>query len=123
MAYIHYLYALFMASIDGMVMPLLKAKKLGMLKGIWMFPLSMLVYSIQPLIFYGALSLESMTVMNVLWDVMSDVIVTIIGFAVFGEILSTKQYIGIVVSLIGITLLGLHLTRSEFMKNSFIFMN
>jgi len=91
-----------------MVMPLLKAKKLGMLKGIWMFPLSMLVYSIQPLLFYSALSLESMTVMNVLWDVMSDVIVTIIGFAVFGEILSTQQYIGIVVSLIGITLLGLH---------------
>ena len=78
MSYIHYLYALFMASVDGLVMPLLKAKKLGMLKGIWMFPLSMLIYSIQPLIFYGALSLESMTVMNVLWDVMSDVIVTII---------------------------------------------
>ena len=108
MSYIHYLYALLMASVDGMVMPLLKAKKLGMLKGIWMFPLSMLVYSIQPLLFYSALSLESMTVMNVLWDVMSDVIVTIIGFAVFGEILSTQQYIGIVVSLIGITLLGLH---------------
>jgi drug/metabolite transporter (DMT)-like permease len=108
MSYIHYLYALFMASVDGLVMPLLKAKHLGMLKGIWMFPLSMLVYSIQPLIFYSALSLESMTVMNVLWDVMSDVIVTIIGFVVFGEILSTKQYIGIVVSLIGITLLGLH---------------
>jgi len=108
MSYIHYLYALFMASVDGLVMPLLKAKHLGMLKGIWMFPLSMLIYSIQPLIFYSALSLESMTVMNVLWDVMSDVIVTIIGFAVFGEILSTQQYIGIVVSLIGITLLGLH---------------
>ena len=107
MSIIPYMYALFMASVDGILMPLLKAKKLGMLKGIWMFPLSMLVYSIQPLIFYSSLSIESMTIMNVLWDVMSNIIVTIIGFIVFGEILSTKQYIGIVVSLIGITLLGL----------------
>ena len=97
-----------MASVDGMVMPLLKAKKLGMLKGIWMFPLAMLVYSIQPLIFYNALSLESMAVMNVLWDVMSDVIVTIIGFAVFGETFTTQQCLGLAFSLIGITLLGLH---------------
>ena len=107
MAYIHYLYALFMASVDGMVMPLLKAKKLGMLKGIWMFPLAMLVYSIQPLIFYSALSVESMAIMNVLWDVMSDVIVTIIGFVVFGETFTTQQCFGLMFSLIGITLLGI----------------
>lgn len=97
-----------MASVDGILMPLLKAKKLGMLKGIWMFPLSMLVYSIQPLIFYSALSIESMTIMNVLWDVMSDILVTVIGFIVFGETLSKRQYLGIAFSLIGITLLGLH---------------
>lgn len=108
MAYTHYLYALLMASIDGMVIPLLKAKHLGMLKGIWMFPLAMLVYSIQPLIFYNAMSVESMSVMNILWDVMSDVIVTIIGFVVFGETFTVQQWLGLAFSLIGITLLGLH---------------
>ena len=49
-----------------------------------------------------------MSVMNVLWDVMSDVIVTVIGFVVFGERFTIQQYVGLAFSLIGITLLGLH---------------
>jgi multidrug transporter EmrE-like cation transporter len=101
-----YLYALYLAGIDGIMMPLLKAKKLGMLTGAWVFPLTSLIYAIQPLVFYQSLSLESMTIMNILWDVMSDIIVAIIGIFVFGESLTKIQMLGFVFSLIGITLLG-----------------
>lgn len=101
-----YLYAFFMASIDAVVMPLLKAKKLGMLTGNWMFPLASIIYASQPFIFYKSLSSNSMTIMNILWDVMSDVLVAIIGIFIFGESLSLLQWVGMIFALLGITLLG-----------------
>jgi drug/metabolite transporter (DMT)-like permease len=101
-----YLYAFFMASIDAVVMPLLKAKKLGMLTGNWIFPLSAILYGSQPFIFYKSLSTNSMTVMNILRDVTSDVLVTVIGIFIFGEVLSPIQWVGLVLAILGITLLG-----------------
>ena len=106
MNFLPYLYALYMATVDAIVMPLLKAKKIGILTGNWMFPLAALVYATQPLVFYKSLSSNSMTVMNLLWDVMSDVLVAIIGIFVFGETLSPLQWLGMVFAILGITLLG-----------------
>ena len=77
-----------------------------MLTGTWMMPLASIIYAMQPLVFFQSLSLESMTIMNILWDVMSDVLVAIIGIYVFGESLSKIQVIGLILSLSGITLLG-----------------
>ena len=106
MAIAPYLYALYMASIDALVMPLLKAKKLGMLTGDWMFPIASIIYATQPFIFYRSLSSSSMTVMNMLWDVISDVLVAAIGVFFFGEVLSPLQWLGMVLAISGITLLG-----------------
>ena len=106
MSFLPYLFALYIAGVDAIIMPLLKAKKLGMLTGRWMLPLASIIYAMQPLVFFQSLSLESMTIMNILWDVMSDVIVAIIGIYVFGESLSKIQVIGLILSLSGITLLG-----------------
>ena len=103
---ISYLYAFIMASIDAVVMPLLKAKKLGMLTGNWVFPVSAILYGSQPFIFYKSLSTNSMTVMNILRDVTSDVLVTVVGIYVFGEVLSPLQWVGLVLAILGITLLG-----------------
>jgi multidrug transporter EmrE-like cation transporter len=47
-----------------------------------------------------------MSIMNVLWDVMSDVIVALIGYFVFGEVFTIQQCVGIVFCMVGITLLG-----------------
>ena len=101
-----YLYALFMASIDAVIMPLLKAKKLGMLTGNWVFPFSSILYAVFPFIFYRSLSTNSMTVMNLLRDIISDVLVAVIGIFVFGETLSSLQWLGMVLAILGITLLG-----------------
>ena len=106
MTFIPYLYALYLASVDALVMPLLKAKRIGMLTGTWTLPLASVIYAMQPLVFYQSLSLESMTIMNILWDVISDILVAVIGIFVFGESLTKIQMIGLVFSLVGITLLG-----------------
>ncbi len=108
MNYTQYLYALYMASIDGLVMSSLKAYKVGMIKSILVFPIAMLVYGFQPLVFYRGLGFESMTVLNVLWDVLSDVIVAVIGVFIFGEKLTTQQCVGLAFCMGGIVLLGLH---------------
>ena len=103
---LQYLFATYLASIDSVVLPILKAKKLGMITGTWMFPLAALIYSIQPLIFYQSLSIESMTVMNIMWDVISDILVSVVGIFVFNEYLSPTQLCGLVLSVIGLVLLG-----------------
>jgi drug/metabolite transporter (DMT)-like permease len=106
MSFLPYLYALLMAAIDAIAMPLLKAKKLGMLTGNWVFPFSSILYAIFPFIFYKSLSTNSMTVMNLLRDVISDVLVAMVGIFVFGESLSPLQWLGMVLAILGITLLG-----------------
>jgi multidrug transporter EmrE-like cation transporter len=47
-----------------------------------------------------------MTLMNILWDISSDILVAAIGFFVFGETLTYTQCLGLVLSFVGITLLG-----------------
>ena len=106
MSFLPYLYALLLAAIDVIAMPLLKAKKLGMLTGNWVFPFSSMLYAIFPFIFYKSLSTNSMTVMNLLRDIISDVLVAVIGIFVFGETLSSLQWLGMVLAILGITLLG-----------------
>jgi multidrug transporter EmrE-like cation transporter len=106
--YIQYLYALYMASIDGVVMSALKAYKTGMIKSFWVFPFSVLIYGFQPIVFYSGLGFESMTILNVLWDVLSDIIVAAIGIYLFDEKLTTQQCIGLAFCMAGIVLLGMH---------------
>jgi drug/metabolite transporter (DMT)-like permease len=65
-----------------------------------------MLYAIFPFIFYRSLSTNSMTVMNLLRDIISDVLVAVIGIFVFGETLSSLQWLGMVLAIVGITLLG-----------------
>jgi len=104
----NYVYGFTMAAIDVIALPLMKATHLGLLKSTWTFPISMIIYSLQPLIFYKSLTVENMGVMNILWDVISDIIVAIVGLFLFGETLNYTQIIGLILSSIGIILLGMH---------------
>ena len=103
--YYTYLYAAFLASVDGIVLSLLKAQQSGLIKNILVFPFSMAVYALQPLVFYSGLSYGSMSILNILWDVISDIIVLIIGIFVFNEKFSLQQAVGIVFCFLGIILL------------------
>jgi multidrug transporter EmrE-like cation transporter len=94
-----------MALVDSLILSTLKAYSLGFIKWAGIIPLAMFFYSFQPLIFYKSLSHNSLTVMNLLWDVMSDVSVTIIGLFYFKEKLNKFKRLGVFFSLISIILL------------------
>ena len=94
-----------MATIDAFILSSLKAYSLGWLQWRGILIISMLIYSFQPLLFLQSLQYSSLTVMNLLWDVMSDVIVTIIGLFYFKERLTKFKKMGVLLSLVSIILL------------------
>lgn len=90
---------------DSMVLSIIKAYSEKMITWRGIIPLAMLYYSLQPFIFLKSLAHQSLTVMNLLWDVMSDVSVTIIGLFFFKEKLTKFKKIGVMLSVISIVLL------------------
>lgn len=94
-----------MALIDGFILSSLKAYHLGWLQWRGIIVLAMLIYSFQPLLFLESLKFNSLTVMNLLWDVMSDVLVTAIGLFYFKEKLTKFKKMGVILSIISIILL------------------
>jgi drug/metabolite transporter (DMT)-like permease len=92
-----------MALIDAFSLTLLKKISTKALSFSFI-PIAMLIYAVQPFIFLEALNFESMTVMNILWDLSSDIIVTFIGIFILGEKIGFRKSIGIVLSFIAIYL-------------------
>lgn len=106
-------FASLMALIDTMVLSGLKRYSTGDHTYGIAIPLGMLIYSLQPLIFLHSLRFESMTVMNILWDVMSDLSVTLMGLFYFKERLTTLKMLGLSLAFIAITLLSYDSVYSE----------
>ena len=65
----------------------------------------MIGYAITPLIFYNALKLESMVIMNLTWDVVSDILVTAAGILYFKEKISGTKMMGVILSLFSVFLM------------------
>ena len=68
---------------------------------------AVLIYSIQPLFFYRSLDFQGMAVMNLLWNVISSILVTIVGIFYFKEDLTNTKLIGAFFSILAITLLNM----------------
>jgi drug/metabolite transporter (DMT)-like permease len=96
----------FMATIDLIILTLLRAFNLGWIKNTLVVPLAMLVYSFQPVVFLRSLKFESLTVMNLMWDVMSDIGVTAVGLFYFKEKISKYKKLGVLLSVVSIILLS-----------------
>jgi len=98
-------FATIMATIDVFMLSAIKiiGTKAKYLK--WMI-VPTIVYAIQPWIFLSALKFETMTVMNLVWDLMSDVLVTIVGIYYFGEKLGPVKTLGVFTALISVALLA-----------------
>jgi drug/metabolite transporter (DMT)-like permease len=95
-----------MASIDVIMLGLIKSVSLDRLKMIrWMiFPT--IIYAIQPWIFLESLKYESLIVMNLMWDLLSDVLVTLLGIFYFREKIGRYKQVGVALSLLSIFLLA-----------------
>ncbi len=98
------IYGTYMATVDVFMLSLLKAIHLGWISKVFLF-LPTLIYAMQPWVFLTALKYESLTVMNLLWDVMSDLMVTGTGLFVFKETITRTQMIGVGFALVAIILL------------------
>lgn len=96
-----------MATIDAFMLSMLKwisqEKKYYGLIGI-----AMIVYAFQPVLFFTSLQYESLTVMNLLWDVISDVIVTLVGLLIFQEKIGPYKKAGVILSFLSIVLMSMN---------------
>jgi drug/metabolite transporter (DMT)-like permease len=99
----------------GTVMALLDVLTLGITKVINQNPsrffrwilIPTLLYAIQPWIFLSALRFETLTVMNLLWDMISNIFVTFAGFFVFGERLGPYKSFGVFLSFVAVAFLSI----------------
>jgi hypothetical protein len=67
-------------------------------------PLATLVYAVEPYIFFKSLNYESLTVMNLIWDLTSDVIVTLVGVFYFGESIKGLRWLAVLFALFSLAL-------------------
>ena len=100
-------YPIFMSGIDLIIMPLLKAKSLGILTSQWILPMTMILYSLQPVIFFFGLSLHSMGILNILWNAISSILIAISGVYFFNEKITSLNALGITLCVSGIIILAL----------------
>lgn len=95
-----------MAAIDVVSLSILKYISSGTLQSnFWLVP-AVLIYACQPLIFLKSLSYEGLTVMNLIWDLSSDILVTALGLLWFKERLPANKVWGVVFAFISLGLMA-----------------
>jgi drug/metabolite transporter (DMT)-like permease len=99
------LFAMGMATVDVLCLSLLKMKHNGQILGTWIFLVVFLIYGCQTFIFYKSLSYGSLAKMNMLWDITSDIAVTLIAIYLFKENLTRTQTAGLLLGMLAIYLL------------------
>ena len=93
-----------MASIDVISLSILKYFSMGVIKNtIWLIP-AVVIYSFQPIIFLKSLSYEGLVVMNLIWDLSSDILVTILGLFWFHERLPSAKLWGVIFAFLSLAL-------------------
>jgi multidrug transporter EmrE-like cation transporter len=96
-------FATTMATIDVLVLGWMKNYTIGMTSPFFVL-LGMILYGLQPAIFLQSLKYESMTVMNIMWDLISDILVTVTGLFYFKEKLSSIKMFALVLAFTSIVL-------------------
>ena len=97
------LFGLGFGLIDSIALPITKAVSNGLNK--WFMVIPMIFYAFSPLVFLKALSSESLTIMNLVWDLSSDLIVTLIGLFWFKESVSPVKLLGVALSFVSMFLM------------------
>ncbi len=104
---IPFAFAAGIAAVDAVMLSLLKYITIHE-KHIGWIVLPMIIYALQPILFYLSLQYETLTVMNLLWDVLSGVIITTIGLFIFQEKIGPYKKVGVIFSFLSIILLSLN---------------
>jgi len=99
-------FGIVMATIDIIMMSSVKMISQGTMPSSWGVPLSVGIYALEPLIFLKAMNYEGMTVTNLVWNLTSDIIVTLQGVFVFGESIKGLRWVAICMSMVSLGLLA-----------------
>jgi len=99
-------FGILMSFIDICMMSTAKMISQGTISGIWGTPLAVSLYALQPLIFLKALNYEGMVVSNLVWNLSSNIIVTLQGVLIFGESIKGLKWLGIAMSMFSLGLLA-----------------
>jgi multidrug transporter EmrE-like cation transporter len=105
-SFVPILFGTVMALIDIGMMGLVKMVSLKTISWSIGLPLAVGLYALEPLIFLKAMSYEGMVVTNLVWNLMSNIIVTLQGIFIFGETIKGLRWLGIAMSLVALTLLA-----------------
>ena len=93
--------------IDIIGMGITKNVVLGILTQNWMI-IAFILYGSQMLIFKQGLELTSMTNLNLIWNLFSNIVITLLGLYYFKEKISNLEVYGILFAFISIFLFGLN---------------
>jgi multidrug transporter EmrE-like cation transporter len=112
-------FGLLFGFLDVIALSITKAVSIG-LNSTWMI-VPLIVYAANPFIFLTALRKESLTVMNLVWDLTSDLLITFIGLFVFSETISPMKMLGVLFSLVGLFLMTYESSAvNEFLQRNYI---
>ena len=96
-------FGIVLSLMDVVSFSFVKNVSLGM-NPMWMI-LPSIVYAFSPYVLLQSLTSESLVIMNLLWDLCSDVLITCVGLYFFKETLSPTKMLGVVFSFISIFLM------------------
>lgn len=95
-----------MALLDVVMMATVKQVSTGAMPARTGIPFATLAYALEPFLFWQSMVVtgESMTIMNLVWDLTSDVLITVLGIFWFGEKVGGLRVVGVCLSLVALTI-------------------
>jgi len=84
-----------MALLDIVMMSSVKMIHGGTLSGSIGIPLAVGIYAMDPLLFLKAMNYEGMAVMNLIWNLMSNVLVTLQALLIFDETIKGVRWVAV----------------------------
>jgi hypothetical protein len=97
-------FGVMMASLDILMMSTGKMTSLKQIPYSTGLPIATLIYSIEPYIFFKSLNYESMTTMNLIWDLTSNVMVTLFGVFYFKESIKGLRWLAVLFAIFALIL-------------------
>lgn len=93
-----------MASLDVIMMSMAKLTSKGQLAMGTALPLATVIYAAEPYIFFKSMKYQSLTAMNLIWDLTSDVLVTLVGIFYFKESIKGLRWLAILFAMFSLAL-------------------
>ena len=102
--YLPLVFGVCMSFLDVVMMSLAKLSSKGKIAYGTALPLATLVYSLEPYLFFTSMKYESLTAMNLIWDLTSDIMVTLFGVFYFKESIKGLRWLAILFAMFSIGL-------------------